>query len=107
MVYSELKEIHGRKYVYERTSYRPKGDKRIVRHKNKYIGALVKVYKTSKRYSRRIINSIVRQIRNPYNKKNTTFHILFHMVEQLNEDIIEYWKKVMGRWKRQKKVDPG
>lgn len=94
-MYIEIKEIHERKYVYERTSYR-RGDR--VLHTNHYVGPLVRVYKTSTRTARRIINAIVRQIRSPRNQKNATVTIILHLIEQLHEDSVIYWKEKIKEW---------
>lgn len=100
MVFMVIKEICGRKYVYEVEGYRDHDDRGKVKHRNKYIGPLIKVYKTSKKTARRIINSIVRQIRNPYNRKNATLTVIYYMIEQLHEDVVGYWKQRIRLWKK-------
>lgn len=99
MTFIIIKEINSRKYVYERTGYRDSKNRSKVKHRNKYIGPLIKVYKTSKKTARRIINLVIRQIRNPYNRKNATFTILCHALQQLHEDITSEIKEKLALWK--------
>ena len=93
MTYLEIKEIYGRKYIYERTSYRAEG---TVRHTNKYIGPLVKVYKTSKQRANQIIKTILRQLKDKRKNPRITY-ITYHIIEQYTEYLSEHVKNKINK----------